>query len=270
MQYLWLSRMDLQKAFNLEIEEGRESFAKWYLLSAKYEYQLPVQIYPRFLLDLLIKSSDKQISKIAEETLALSLDHSIAEITSTGSDENISINGLNVIGYARGEFGMGEQVRAVARSCLAAEIPFVVLSDDRVGFHGNGDSSISQWISSKQKYGINVFNINADLMPSIFFRFPKGFFDVGLNIGCWAWELESCPEEFDLALGMIDEVWAISGFVQESFAKRANIPVLNMSRSVSIPDLQKAYTKDYFNIPNDAFVFLYIFDAASFLDRKNS
>jgi glycosyltransferase involved in cell wall biosynthesis len=68
---------------------------------------------------------------------------------------------------------------------------------------------------------------------------------------------------------MVDEVWTISEFVRDSFKTRAQVPVINMSMAITIPELQRSYSRTYFELPEDSFLYLSIFDAASHLDRKN-
>ena len=156
----------------------------------------------------------------------------------------------------------------VARACAAAAAPFTIIDYEEKGIHGNRDKSVDAWISDTQKFATNIFHINADAFPALFYHFGPRFFAHRTNIGYWAWELAKCPEEFDLALGMVDEVWAISDFVRDAFQQRSPVLVFNMPLAVSLPELQRQYNKGFFDIPEDSFVFLFTFDAASYLDRK--
>src|SRR5207249_6871021 len=103
-----------------------------------------------------------------------------------------------------------------------------------------------------------------------YFKFGKSFYAGRYNIGYWAWELSKSPWEFDLALSMVDEVWSISEFVTESFKTRSPIPVIAMPLAVTVLDLDPSrYTKAYYVLPEDKFVFYFTFDSLSYLDRKN-
>ena len=273
MSYIWHSRLDLQHVFKLDTEAGRESFAKWYVISARHEYRLTHAAYPVYLLNELVQKAESRIKLIAAELLAAyatnqqieSADSPSAVLT---SDQPFEF-GANFIGYARGEFGMGEHVRMVAHACATSDVPFTIIDFEEGGFHGKKDDSVAQWISNEQKYGVNIFHINADVFPSLFFHFTPRFFDNHTNIGYWAWELENCPEEFDLALNMVDEVWSISEFTKNAFMQRSKVPVINMPLAVSLPKIKRSYSKRDFDLPNDEFTFLFSFDAASYLDRKN-
>jgi glycosyltransferase involved in cell wall biosynthesis len=175
----------------------------------------------------------------------------------------------NLVGYSRGEFGMGEHCRATVRAFSASGMPFSVIDYPERGLHGTGDSSIEHWLSDRQRYGTNVLCINADNLPMLYFSFGESFFSDRYNIGYWAWELERCPPEFDVSLSMVDEVWANSEFAASSLASRSQVPVLHMPLSVSLPPLRGRYSKAHFGLPEDAFQFVFTFDAASYLARKN-
>lgn len=269
MLHVWRSRLDLQKVFNIETELGRMGYVKWYLISARKEYGLTADAYPEYVLDELSRSGDSQIQEIVNQLFAER--KSIGGNSGDMTTESLSKKpfGANLIGYARGEFGMGEHVRMVAKSCNLVDVPFSVIDFEEKGFHGKRDNSVSHWISSEQQYPVNIFHINADAYPSLFFHFSLSFFDGHINVGYWAWELENCPEEFDLALNMVDEVWAISEFVRDSFAQRSKVPVVNMPLAVSVPEVGDKYGRSYYGLPEEDFVFLYTFDSASYIDRKN-
>ena len=269
MLYLWNSRPDLQHALDLSTGMGRKSFAEWYLLSARHEYGLPASAYPDYLLDNLISSDSGSVRKVAEEILDARATAPSSMVDGLAGGIPDELPGANLIGYARGEFGMGEHVRMVAHACAVAGAPFTIVDYAEMGSHGSRDQSVDKWISGEQKYATNIFHVNADLFPPLYFHFGPDFFANRTNIGYWAWELAKCPEAFDLALGMVDEVWAISDFVRGSFQQRSPVPVVHMPLAVSLPELQRPYDKRYFGIPEDSFAFLFTFDAASHLDRKN-
>src|SRR5262249_9730902 len=137
------------------------------------------------------------------------------------------------------------------------------------GFHGCRDRTVEQWLTNSGPFGINILNINADTLPFMFFKLGPTIGDK-YNIGYWAWELSRCPKEFELALNIVDEVWAISEFTAESFRSSSSVPVITMPHAVAVPNLESNFfTKSHYGLPQDKFVFFFTFDAASYLDRKN-
>lgn len=269
MHYIWFSRPDLQKAYDIYSQDGRFEYGKWFLTTASREYGLLPRLYPDDLLQKLIRAGGN-IEEQAQSILSAKVKASAGASSNTEAMQVHSDSlGANLIGYAFGEFGMGEHVRMVARSLDATNTSFCILDQD-VGTHGANDSSARHWVTDKPRYDINIFHVNADVLPQLFLKFGESLFAGRHNIGYWAWELSKCPPEFDFALGMIDEVWAISDFVAESFKTRSSVPVLTMPLAVTVPNLDSSlYTKKHYGLPEDKFTFFFTFDAASYLDRKN-
>lgn len=267
MQYIHSSRLDLQNAFALSTAGGRLGYAKWFLTQAAAEYGLTPEVFPADLLTRL-EETGGGVAKAARE-MAKRRQLSVPASKAADTGAVAGALGANLVGYAFGEFGMGEHVRMVARSLNAAGTPFCII-DQEVGVHGAGDASVSHWITDVPRYGINVFHVNADVFPPLYFKFGADFFRGRHNVGYWAWELAECPPEFDMALNMVDEVWAISDFVAASFRSRSPVSVLTMPLAVTVPALDPArFTKAYYGLPEDRFLFFFTFDAASYLDRKN-
>jgi len=267
MHYIWNSRLDLQNVFDIYQHDGRFEFCKWFLFSASKEYGFPPNVYPINLLEKLAAVSgdvgQRAISMLDAQTRLIKMAGQVA------AEPSEHATGANLIGYAYGEFGMGEHVRMVARALNTTNTPFCII-DQEVGMHGSGDDSVRQWVTGTPLYNANIFHINADVFPPLYFKFGDSFFSGRRNIGYWAWELSKCPPEFDVALNMVDEVWAISGFVADSFKSRSPVPVFTMPLAVTVPALDASrFTKAYYGLPEDEFVFFFTFDAASYLDRKN-
>lgn len=264
MLYIWNMRPDLRAAFDISSSEGREQFREWFLISALREHNLSSDLLSdEFLIRLA--SSSNHAGTEARKLLAERSKTVNGEYACVAARTEINERGANLIGYATAQFGMGEHVRMVAGSLNATGIPFDLVNVP-VGGHGAGDESVSHWINQQQRFRINVFCINADMYPLESLRYGVGFY----NIGYWAWELPLCPDEFVTALQLVDEVWACSQFTANAFSGRSSVPVLSMPLAVSVPDLSSSiYTKARYGLPSDKFIFLFTFDAASYLDRKN-
>lgn len=88
------------------------------------------------------------------------------------------------------------------------------------------------------------------------------------RIGVWYWELENFPQEWMSAFDHLDEVWVPSEFIAESLRKVTRLPIRRMSHVVEMEQAE-VLTKSALGIPSDHFVFLFIFDIRSVLERKN-
>jgi O-antigen biosynthesis protein len=267
MHFVWSSRKDLQQAFDVRKERGRMALLEWLAAHGLEECGLTAEVFPRALLEQL-ERVDGYLAGFAARALGAtppSDTPAIYQPTPAGTDDG---RGANLVGYAFGEFGRGEDIRMVARSLDHVGVPFCIINQN-AGLHGTRDASTAKWITDAPAFATNIFLINADLMPFVPFRLG-GNFSVGrYNIGYWAWELAEWPAEFTLALDMVDEVWAISEFVAESVKTRARVPVVTMPNAVTVPTLGRQYTKSRYGLPPSSFVFYFIFDAASHIDRKN-
>ena len=272
MYYIWQSRPDLKPIFDLHDNAGRLEFCKWFLLEASREYGLSPNAYPdELLVDLSLCDgavADKARSLLSEKNTA-SDGAAAAAHADAAQAAPASADGVNLIGYFRGEFGLGQLSRMAAHAFDAAHVPFSLIDYRVPGLHGLADTSVEHWISNTQRFRINLLNINADILPSLYFKFGESFFSGHYNIGYWAWELPKCPREFDLAFTMVDEVWGISEFVAESLRTRSPVPVMSMPLAVSMPVLRRRYSKKDFGLDEHAFYFMFTFDAASYLARKN-
>jgi GT2 family glycosyltransferase/glycosyltransferase involved in cell wall biosynthesis/septal ring factor EnvC (AmiA/AmiB activator) len=272
MHYIWRSRPDLHRLFDLNDREGRLAYCKWFLLEASREYGLSPEAYPDELLDKLAdcggEVADKALDIIREKHTPRRVGAGRG-LQAIEQSPDAATDGVNLVGYFRGEFGLGELSRMAARAFDAVAVPFSVIDYREVGPHGSADNSLEHWISNTQRFKTNVLNINADILPALFFKFGESFFSGRYNIGYWAWELPKCPPEFDLAFNMVDEVWAISEFTTKSLQTRSPVPVINMPLAVSTPVTQGRYSKAYFGLREGGFQFIFTFDAASYLARKN-
>jgi glycosyltransferase involved in cell wall biosynthesis len=262
MKYVWVSRVDLQKVFDLRDPVSRLAYCRWFVVHVQDEYGITPNVFPPDLLNKFAAGGGAIAKK------ARSLLKAQSKMQPVRAQVKADKPGANLVGYALGEFGMGEFLRVMARSFNTTTTPFCVIAQD-VGIHGSGDSSVSHWMVDAPQYDINVFSINADVFPFLPFKLGRSFFSGRYNIGYWAWELSKCPPEFDLALHMVDEVWAISEFAADAFRMRSPIPVYTMPLAVTVPELKREFTKSHYGLPEDKFVFFFTFDSASYLDRKN-
>lgn len=88
------------------------------------------------------------------------------------------------------------------------------------------------------------------------------------RIAYWLWELDAIPVEWPDFAGLIDEIWAPSHFIAETMRKRFTVPVLDMPLALSMPK-PETLLRGEFGIPEDHFLFLFMFDLCSELERKN-
>lgn len=176
--------------------------------------------------------------------------------------------GVNLLGYARGEFGVAESMRAYARSLEQSGYPFLIFNFDVGRASRQQDRSMDRHLSETLRHAINVFFINADQMPIARSLLGRQAFRGHYNIGFWLWELERFPRDWHCALDLVDEVWTPTAFVRDAIGAATNKPVLRMPMAVE-PEAPAGMDHEYFGLPRDAFVFLFSYDFNGFTSRKN-
>ena len=176
--------------------------------------------------------------------------------------------GVNLIGCLDGRTGLSQGARAVAAALIAANIPCRAQSHIAVE-HALERNPLSS-AKSDVSYAIDIVHANPDELESLVRRRGRNVMRGRHRIGAWNWELATFPDAWTPAFAHLDEVWAPSAFTRQSIASKAPIPVVRMPYAVHIPALLPDYiTRRMFGIPDDAFTFLFAFDAWSYPERKN-
>jgi len=177
-------------------------------------------------------------------------------------------DGINLIGYIRGEIGLGQSCRLVAGSLQSANIDFTVFNYEQISAMRFNDHSWEHKITNTTPYNINLFHINPYEMPLAFFRIGRNIWDKRYNIAFWLWELEQFPPEWENAFGLVDEIWAPSEFTAESIQKATGKPVHVVPYALTTPDC-RGYNRTHFYLPENRFLFLCMYDCNSTMERKN-
>ena len=174
--------------------------------------------------------------------------------------------GVNLIGFAFAESGIGEHLRLAAGAVRTAGLPFSVCDYGKT-LHRQSDESLRDLIDPSCPYAANVFCLNNDCVLDLW-QERRHLFRNRYNIGYGFWELAHYPPSWLHAMNVLDEIWAPSRHVQLTLSDRASLPVVHMSMAVDFPMPRPAQRQD-FEIPHDAFVFLASFDYSSRIERKN-
>lgn len=175
--------------------------------------------------------------------------------------------GVNLVGYARGELGIGEDVRMLALALEANGVPFCIV-DVELGSHVSQlDRSVEQWVSDKPCYPINLFCMTGIEQARYACEQGLDLFEGRYTIGLWPWELPDWPASCRYAFSIVDEIWGISSYTAQAY-RRAPCPVYPMSLPVVVEPIGSETRAD-FDLPEGHFLFLFAFDYHSTLARKN-
>lgn len=88
------------------------------------------------------------------------------------------------------------------------------------------------------------------------------------RIAVWYWEMETVPPEWVPRMQWPDEIWAPTTFLADTFRKYASVPVRPMLPGVELPAFAPL-PRSRFGLRDGRFTFLFTFDMASTLERKN-
>ncbi|MEO6860915.1 MAG: glycosyltransferase [Microcoleus sp.] len=173
--------------------------------------------------------------------------------------------GLNIAGYINGEFGIGEGVRANIRAAEAADIPFVINNFTRSP-HRKKDTTYQKF-SPDNPHPVNLIQVNADEVETFIKDRGSSYFENKYNIGFWAWEISAFPPKWQPAFNYFHEIWTYSNFCAEAIAQISPIPVIRIMPSIALP--APSLSRESLDLPQDKFIFLFIFDFCSRIERKN-
>jgi len=175
--------------------------------------------------------------------------------------------GVNLMGYFEAETGVGEGARSNWRIIQASGVSY----------------AINNWVDSRSHdierppedpidanpFVANLVTVNADQFVN-FAKDHTAYLRGHYNIGYWAWELAEFPEEWATLFACVDEIRTPSQFVQASVATRAPVPVRVVPHSLEQRmEVSAAADRTKCGLNPGTFVFLFIFDFHSYLERKN-
>ena len=274
-------RPDVRKAFPLP--ERRRDFRTWFYTHGVEEHglwPLLTQLERRWLRALGEPWRSRLAPLIAAFQDRYGNGHTAAE----------RAFGVNVIGYAYGQFGIGEDTRMAARALLAAGVPVTMLDFPAGKDVPQNDRSMATHVSDVGPFAINLFCMTALETGRYFAKRGKSQFVGRYNIGYWPWELGKWPRAWRQMVELVDEVWVSSRHTYNAVAPvcaahhavafgatrphggRGTIPVRLMPMAVELEALgrrTRARMRSRFDLPAEARLFVFTFDLNSSIHRKN-
>lgn len=175
--------------------------------------------------------------------------------------------GVNVVGFLRGELGIGESARLLLGALASAGVPHVpvpvethLASRQRPGTAGR--------TARTAPLATTVVCVNSDLTPAVTASLPVAF-DRTYRIGMWYWEVEEFPATQHGGLSAVDEVWVATDFIRRAVEPHTALPVRTLTpplpqRPPGGPRLSRADL----DLPEGP-LFLFAFDFLSTAERKN-
>lgn len=176
--------------------------------------------------------------------------------------------GANLIGYFDGEFGVAEAGRQLARAAEAADVDLALIGVDAGRSSRQQDRSLTAERTDTPRHPINILCVNADQTELVAARLGRRVLEGRYNIGFWFWELARFPTAWRGAIDVLDEIWVATDFVRDSIGAATSKPVRTIGVAVDATP-SRAYKRVEFGVADDRFTFLFSFDFASYVARKN-
>lgn len=243
MLAVYQMRIDLWQVFPDVLNAQRKAFTQWYLDHVQQEFQVP----PAYT----------EPVRLAQQR------------PSMPQEKKIRPFGVNLCGLVKGDFGLGESCRSMARTLEAAKIPYTIVDSQAALGQRYTNEEFAPKISNTFPYRINLFDINGNGMEEFFRTTSHDVLKDRYNIGYWAWELpEAVPEDWEPAYEMLDEVWTCSDFSAQAIQKTSPIPVCTIPHTICVRQ-EKQFTRADFGLPEQKFLFLMMYDVSSVTERKN-
>lgn len=178
---------------------------------------------------------------------------------------------VRLTGYMGHALGLGAAARAYAQALGAAGVQVSTVS---VPLHhmplpveleaGYGRHRFEDLIHEGH-HGVEIVAVNADELPDFVERLGDHYFH-GPRVGIWGWETNTIPERWQRAFALVDEIWVYSRFMAENIGAAAPVPVVALPPPVTAPAQAAAPLR--LGVA-DGFLFLFVFDYLSTIQRKN-
>ena len=176
--------------------------------------------------------------------------------------------GMNLIGYYKADLGLGEALRYMAKALAQSSIPFLIRQFSPTLRTRQGNHSLDAYVQAECSYMVNCIIINPDMLYRLPIWVSYAEWTKRYNIGHWFWELSDFPKEWRYALPLIDEIWVNSDFNAQTM-RQAHPRVTKIPFAIEFEIPGPQFTRAYFNLPQEGFLFLSSFDFHSSIHRKN-
>ena len=158
--------------------------------------------------------------------------------------------GVNLIGFAYGEFGLGESLRVLARACRGGSIPFIVKDVDQRLQTRQADRSIAGHVSDELRHRLSLMCLNPDLLKSVCpllrahpggRRTQRRLLVLGAR--------DTSPRTWEPTRGGLDEMWCATEFVATAIRRATARPVMKIPPPMEVALSRRAESRAEFGLP---------------------
>lgn len=173
--------------------------------------------------------------------------------------------GVNFVWPSGVGFGLNQAARLLRLGVAASGVDCVDIVPDeaRPGTYASND-----WVSERSRCDINLWAVNAAQLAAFFHEVGTMTGHGRHTIAYWWWELGTFPSHSFHADVLAQEIWVGTDFVREAISAAIDVPVFTVPIPI-VPPQPPLHSRAAFRIPDEAFVFLFVFDFGSSFVRKN-
>ncbi len=252
LQRVLQERPDVLAAFPDLYGTDKEDFARWWQNFGLRELDVPAQLVP----------SAAPSSPAATPAPA----PSPASRARAGAALGVRVSGF--LGHV---LGLGSAARGYAHALEAAGVPVSTAGLSLDQLHGPvpvpsgyGQASFEN-VVAEAAHTFELICVNPPELTRLVEQVGSDYF-AGRRIGVWAWETNTIPSSWNQAFGLVDEIWVNSTFMAQNIGAVSPVPVRALPPAIEPPASSR--TSFRLGVP-DGFLFLFMFDYLSTIQRKN-
>lgn len=174
---------------------------------------------------------------------------------------------INLISHLNAEMGVGEVARRLISllSASGLDLNLVPFEASKARKEHKVEFKIGDFVASEGTLSC----VNADQLGALVAYFGITSAARQFHNGFWAWELEDFPITYAPMAKLLDEIWTISTFAQNSIERTVSTKVRTVKLPVPIPKRKTVLSRKDFGIPEKTFLVSNSFDFNSDVERKN-
>jgi glycosyltransferase involved in cell wall biosynthesis len=207
----------------------------------------------------------RRLTKWAREDAA-AIHTTPVQLRAEPSGPTTPLSGVNLLGYLDGEFGVAAAGRMLSRMISASGVP-VATTLLRTDAHRHRYPYLATIEGAP--FDVTIFAVNAAELLHLSQTAQITHYPRRNRVGVWYWEVGVFPDFMRPAFDLVDEVWCASDHVHAALTACGATTVRKHPLVIESPSTPTALLRTDLGLPSDRFLYGFVFDYESVLQRKN-
>ena len=190
-----------------------------------------------------------------------------AMISTSSLQTGLHVPGVNFYGPTGVVISPGTAARGYLAGFRAAAVPVSLVPLHEIFTHEASVGPVER--GQRPRHPVAIVQTNADSVHRFLHFHGRSFARARYRIGIWVWELPAFRDEFCTEFRHFDEIWTPSTFCRRAIQASTAKPVFVMPHVIPVGTAPQTRCREELKIGRDEFMFLYVFDATSMVERKN-